>query len=297
MSAGPPELTPSAARNRASWDAFADEYQATHGEVLTDEGDGLGHGPRPGVGAPRPRRRGRQGRPRVRLRRGAVVDRARALGARPVGLDNSARQLEHARRFMAEAGVDFPLVHASAEAVPLPGRLVRHRVLRPRRDDVRRPVPRGPRGGPPPAAGRPVRVQRPLADRDDLLGRRCRGRSGHDAGEGLLRDARGRRRRGHLLPAPVRRVDPAVPRERPGRSRTSSSRGRHPARRPPIGPTRSSTGPAAGRPSPSGGCARRSRSQASRARSTNVSTSSRTRRGVGRRHGDALQGRADRPPR
>ena len=42
------------------------------------------------------------------------------LGARCVGLDNSARQLEHARRAMAEAGVDFPLVHASAETVPLP---------------------------------------------------------------------------------------------------------------------------------------------------------------------------------
>src|SRR5665811_2471242 len=41
-------------------------------------------------------------------------------GARPVGLDLSERQLEHARRLMAEAGVDFPLVHASAEAVPLP---------------------------------------------------------------------------------------------------------------------------------------------------------------------------------
>jgi len=41
-------------------------------------------------------------------------------GARPVGLDFSARQLDHARRLMADAGVDFPLVHASAEAVPLP---------------------------------------------------------------------------------------------------------------------------------------------------------------------------------
>ena len=48
-----------------------------------------------------------------------MVDRARRAGARPVGLDNSARQLEHARRLMAEAGVDFPLVHASAEEVPL----------------------------------------------------------------------------------------------------------------------------------------------------------------------------------
>jgi SAM-dependent methyltransferase len=41
-----------------------------------------------------------------------------ALGARPVGLDLSPRQLEHARRAMAEAGVDFPLIEASAEAVP-----------------------------------------------------------------------------------------------------------------------------------------------------------------------------------
>ena len=40
-------------------------------------------------------------------------------GARLVGLDNSARQLEHARELMAEAGVDFPLVHAGAEQVPL----------------------------------------------------------------------------------------------------------------------------------------------------------------------------------
>ncbi len=41
-------------------------------------------------------------------------------GARVVGLDFSSRQLEHARRNMAEAGVDFPLVQASAESVPLP---------------------------------------------------------------------------------------------------------------------------------------------------------------------------------
>ena len=41
-------------------------------------------------------------------------------GARPVGLDLSERQLEHARRLMAEAGVSFPLIHGSAEAVPLP---------------------------------------------------------------------------------------------------------------------------------------------------------------------------------
>jgi len=42
------------------------------------------------------------------------------LGARPVGIDLSERQLEHAQRLMAEAGVDFPLIHGSAEHVPLP---------------------------------------------------------------------------------------------------------------------------------------------------------------------------------
>jgi SAM-dependent methyltransferase len=41
------------------------------------------------------------------------------LGARPVGLDVSSRQLEHARRAMAEEGVEFPLIEASAEDVPL----------------------------------------------------------------------------------------------------------------------------------------------------------------------------------
>jgi SAM-dependent methyltransferase len=41
------------------------------------------------------------------------------LGARPVGLDFSAKQLQHAREAMRAAGVVFPLVEASAEDVPL----------------------------------------------------------------------------------------------------------------------------------------------------------------------------------
>jgi SAM-dependent methyltransferase len=41
------------------------------------------------------------------------------LGARPVGLDVSTRQLEHARRAMAAAEVEFPLVEANAEDPPL----------------------------------------------------------------------------------------------------------------------------------------------------------------------------------
>ena len=41
-------------------------------------------------------------------------------GARVTGLDFSERQLEHARRRMEQAGVDFPLIQASATDVPLP---------------------------------------------------------------------------------------------------------------------------------------------------------------------------------
>jgi SAM-dependent methyltransferase len=41
-------------------------------------------------------------------------------GARPVGLDNSSRQLASARAFQEEFGVRFPLVHADAEELPFP---------------------------------------------------------------------------------------------------------------------------------------------------------------------------------
>jgi SAM-dependent methyltransferase len=41
-------------------------------------------------------------------------------GARPVGIDNSARQLATAQALQAEFGIDFPLIHGNAETVPLP---------------------------------------------------------------------------------------------------------------------------------------------------------------------------------
>ena len=41
-------------------------------------------------------------------------------GARPVGVDPTPAQLATARRMQAETGIEFPLVEASAEAVPLP---------------------------------------------------------------------------------------------------------------------------------------------------------------------------------
>jgi SAM-dependent methyltransferase len=42
------------------------------------------------------------------------------IGARPVGLDVSPRRLERAREAMARERLEFPLVEAAAEAVPLP---------------------------------------------------------------------------------------------------------------------------------------------------------------------------------
>ena len=42
------------------------------------------------------------------------------LGARTVGLDLSEEQLATARELQAEHGIEFPLIHASAEAPPLP---------------------------------------------------------------------------------------------------------------------------------------------------------------------------------
>jgi SAM-dependent methyltransferase len=41
-------------------------------------------------------------------------------GARVVGIDNSERQLDSARMFQREFGLDFPLIHGNAETVPLP---------------------------------------------------------------------------------------------------------------------------------------------------------------------------------
>lgn len=108
-------------QNQASWDAYSDEYQADHGEQLaasTGRAWGVWQIPEAellilGDVA---------GKDILEFGCGAAqwsIALAKA-GARMTGLDLSSRQLEHARRLMAEAGVDFPLVHASAEAVPLP---------------------------------------------------------------------------------------------------------------------------------------------------------------------------------
>ncbi len=121
MSDEPTGLTDHEARSKAMWDGYSDEYQGRHGEQL-EESRGLAWGT---TSIPEAELRilGEvAGKDILELGCGAAqwsIALAK-VGARPVGIDLSERQLEHARRLMAEAGVDFPLIHGSAEHVPLP---------------------------------------------------------------------------------------------------------------------------------------------------------------------------------
>jgi len=113
-------MSSSDTRNRAWWDAESDAYQAKHGEFIgrAEPRWGMWQIPESDL-----RILGDvAGKDVLELGCGAAQWSIllAGAGARVVGLDNSARQLEHARRLMAEVGVDFSLVHASADAVPLP---------------------------------------------------------------------------------------------------------------------------------------------------------------------------------
>ncbi|HEX5503103.1 MAG TPA: class I SAM-dependent methyltransferase [Thermomicrobiales bacterium] len=107
-------------KNRALWEATGDEYERRHAADLAGERAmawGLWRLPEADL-----RVLGEvAGRDVLELGCGAARW-SLALtrrGARPIGLDLSRRQLTHARRLMRAAGVAFPLVEASAEAVPL----------------------------------------------------------------------------------------------------------------------------------------------------------------------------------
>lgn len=109
-----------AERNRAFWDASADEYQAVQGHQLDAVGAGWGvwQIPEAELGI-----LGEvDGRDVLELGCGAAqfgIELARR-GARVIGLDVSQRQLDHAARRVTEAGVAVGLIHASADEVPLP---------------------------------------------------------------------------------------------------------------------------------------------------------------------------------
>lgn len=116
-----PGLTDHEARNRAAWDADSDAYQERHGAQLVDS-SGYAWGI-PQIPEEELRVLGDvAGKDVLEFGCGAAqwsIALAK-LDARPLGLDLSERQLEHARRLMDEAGVEFPLIHGSAENVPLP---------------------------------------------------------------------------------------------------------------------------------------------------------------------------------
>ena len=115
----PGSLSEHAGCNRESWNVDSDTYQNDHGPQLAASG-GLAWGVWQIPEVELHVLGEVEGRDILELGCGAAqwsIALAKA-GARPVGLDLSENQLAHARRLMAEAGVDFPLVHASAEAVP-----------------------------------------------------------------------------------------------------------------------------------------------------------------------------------
>ena len=107
-------------RNRSAWDASSDAYQARHAVQLTKN----------------PTAWGVWSLPESELQMLGDVAGCDVLefgcgaaqwsialaksGARVTGLDNSARQLEHARAAIDAAGVAVTLVHAPGEATPFP---------------------------------------------------------------------------------------------------------------------------------------------------------------------------------
>jgi SAM-dependent methyltransferase len=115
------DLTPHARRNQEVWTEFSRDYvEPAERSWATDEISwGIWDVPERDVGALDDVELA--GKDVVELGCGTAYFSAwfARRGARPVGVDVTEAQLETARRLQAEHGVDFPLVHASAESVPL----------------------------------------------------------------------------------------------------------------------------------------------------------------------------------
>lgn len=108
-------------RNRQAWDEMAPQY-VPHGERswATDEFTwGIWGVPESVLGALPD---DLEGKDVIELGCGTAYISAwlARRGARPVGIDNSPKQLETARRLQAEHELEFPLVLGNAERVPYP---------------------------------------------------------------------------------------------------------------------------------------------------------------------------------
>jgi ubiquinone/menaquinone biosynthesis C-methylase UbiE len=116
-------LRPHEKKNRALWDKVAVRYERTHAKTLsrnTFMGWGVWHRAESELQV----LGGVRGRDVLELGCGAgrwAVALAQR-GARVTALDLSPARLRQARAEMLDAGLDFPLLEASAEAVPLPSK-------------------------------------------------------------------------------------------------------------------------------------------------------------------------------
>jgi SAM-dependent methyltransferase len=104
--------------NRRDWDAYADEYQATHGEFLRDVGfiwcpEGVDEADAQVLGDVAGARVLEVG-----CGAGQCARWLTSRGAGAVGLDLSTRQLQHSRRIDDESGVRVPVVAGTATALP-----------------------------------------------------------------------------------------------------------------------------------------------------------------------------------
>ena len=90
-------------------------------------------------------------------------------GARPVGIDNSPKQLESARRFQTEFDLRFPLVQGDAEHTPFPEARFDLAISEYGAAIWLRPVRLDPGGCASPSTGRASRLPRPLPARDALF--------------------------------------------------------------------------------------------------------------------------------
>src|SRR6201986_4344173 len=115
------ELPEHVARNRGYWDSLAHDYVAD-GRARWGDGEpvwGVFGVPESEVGM---LPAALDGRDAIELGCGTGYVSAwlARRGARPVGIDNSEQQLETARAFQREFGIEFPLLHGNAEQVPYP---------------------------------------------------------------------------------------------------------------------------------------------------------------------------------
>lgn len=114
-------LSPEEKKNRAVWDRISQSYEVQHRKTLGGKnpmGWGFWHRPEKNL-----RLLGEvRGKDVLELGCGAArwSVALSQRGARVVGLDLSSKRLEQARAEMKKAGVEFPLLEASAESVPLP---------------------------------------------------------------------------------------------------------------------------------------------------------------------------------